>query len=276
MNNKALSTIELERYIAGEVSPNERIKIEELLLKSDALKNQLKKLKQSNIDILQKYPPEKMAALLKQRSQRGLSRNYNEPVKFKKRKFNSGLLVPAFGLFIAGLFLYQFLPRAYYQDATLETDETFEVYTPTDGNRIKGVETKLLAYTRNGSHVDQLTPQSTLHEGENLQLAYFTSSPGYGVIFSVDGRGEITLHFPSTKKAEQKLQSGKNIYLEFSYELDDAPEFEKFFFLQSEKEIDTEELLKLIKKVATRGENIKSKNFKVPGQYKQTTFMILK
>ena len=56
----------------------------------------------------------------------------------------------------------------------------------------------------------------------------------------MDGNGALTLHMGNGVKAVE-LAPGKMNSLPFAYKLDDAPYFEKFFFVTSPKEFAVEE-----------------------------------
>jgi hypothetical protein len=75
-------------------------------------------------------------------------------------------------------------------------------------------------------------------QGDVVQLAYNAMGATHGVIFSIDGRGTVTLHFPSERTGSTALKAKGANALDFSYELDDAPRFERFFFVTSDKPVD--------------------------------------
>ena len=56
----------------------------------------------------------------------------------------------------------------------------------------------------------------------------------------MDGNGALTLHMGNGEKAVE-LAPGKMNSLPFAYKLDDAPYFEKFFFVTSPMEFTVEE-----------------------------------
>jgi hypothetical protein len=85
----------------------------------------------------------------------------------------------------------------------------------------------------------------TLHEGDTVQLVYNTGNRGqaYGVIFSVDGHAALTLHYPYAVNGDTQLVPGKDTALAEAYTLDDAPAFEKFFFILGDSPLDTPTVL---------------------------------
>ncbi len=95
---------------------------------------------------------------------------------------------------------------------------------------LKG-DARLVIERVDGSRRTALAADDTVTEGTRLQLSYLAADQAQGVIVSIDGRGESTLHFPSTVDASPALAAGGKTSLDHSYELDDAPKFERFFFV---------------------------------------------
>lgn len=104
---------------------------------------------------------------------------------------------------------------------------------PSEGRRHKGSQ-RLIVF-RQGSD-DALRSGDDVAQGDVLQLAYSTagSTAGeqYGVIVSLDGAGAVTLHWPANTTDSTELGSGV-VRLDYAYELDDAPDFERFVFVAS-------------------------------------------
>ncbi|MDR1468426.1 MAG: hypothetical protein LBT00_03960 [Spirochaetaceae bacterium] len=106
------------------------------------------------------------------------------------------------------------------------------------------------------------TGHVTLHEGDTIQLAYTAALPdnaaasadtdaaAYGVIFSIDGRSTLTLHYPSTANGETRMTAGKRTALDEAYTLDDAPRFEAFFMVVSTAPLDVNAVLDKAKALA--------------------------
>jgi hypothetical protein len=66
----------------------------------------------------------------------------------------------------------------------------------------------------------------------------------YGVIFSIDGRSAVTMHYPYGQGQSSLLEAGKRTFLNEAYTLDDAPDFEIFFMVVSRRPLDTSLILK--------------------------------
>lgn len=69
--------------------------------------------------------------------------------------------------------------------------------------------------------------------GDLLQLAYDKAPEGlFGVLLSLDGAGRVTQHLPEEgARASAPLTSVREIPLPSAYELDDAPDFERFVLI---------------------------------------------
>ena len=77
-------------------------------------------------------------------------------------------------------------------------------------------------YLRAEGAATRLTEEVPVRENDLLQLAYNAAGQQFGAILSIDGRRVVTLHHPYEPA------------LDYSYRLDDAPGFERFFFLSSD------------------------------------------
>ncbi len=82
--------------------------------------------------------------------------------------------------------------------------------------------------------------------GDILQLSYVAKGFQYGMIFSVDGNKEVTLHYPAKVSAKPVLQVSGEQRLSFAYQLDDAPVYERFFFITSKEVFKVAEVLEVV------------------------------
>lgn len=120
-----------------------------------------------------------------------------------------------------------------------------EVVLEKNNARRKGVEQgtpQLFVYRQKGSDVELLSNKSQCVENDVLQLAFNANGSEYGLIFSVDGNGNLTTHFPADglKSALLDKEAGTT-YLDYSYELDDAPDFEVFVMVAADKAFNIDE-----------------------------------
>jgi hypothetical protein len=132
--------------------------------------------------------------------------------------------------------------------------------TPTGGDEleetgIKGGAPKaarLVVYRHRDAHNERLPGGAHAERGDRLQLAYVTRDDGYGLIVSLDGAGRVTLHLPEENASTAAaLQAAGEVQLPESYELDDAPVFERFFFVTARSPFAIAPVVQAVRALAT-------------------------
>lgn len=117
--------------------------------------------------------------------------------------------------------------------------------------RIKGIGTddnKIRLYKQSGNDALLLKDGDEACENDLIQITYTPGSYKFGLIFSVDGNGNVTRHFPEDSWTSAKLEhTGEEVPLSFSYSLDDAPRYECFVFVASKKAFDMSALDRISK-----------------------------
>jgi len=73
-----------------------------------------------------------------------------------------------------------------------------------------------------------LSPGAFAHEGDRIQVALRTEKDQYALLLSIDGTGRLTLHAPDSLKSPLKVSGSSPLLLPFAYQLDNAPDFERF------------------------------------------------
>lgn len=122
--------------------------------------------------------------------------------------------------------------------------------TQYEDTRVKGMP-RLLVFRQAGERAERLDADALVHPGEVLQLRYNPGGKAYGLIASVDGAGVVTLHFPASEDAPTKI-ARESTALPSAYALDDAPRFERFFFITANEPIDVAETLTALRTLAKR------------------------
>jgi len=122
-----------------------------------------------------------------------------------------------------------------------------------DTIRVKG-GVRLVAFRQVGDQAEHLAPDALVREGDLLQLRYNAGGHRYGVIASIDGAGAVTLHYPLSEDArpEATAVSAETTALPHAYRLDDAPRFERFFFITANEPIDVAQSLAALRALAHR------------------------
>src|SRR5262249_17390764 len=98
-------------------------------------------------------------------------------------------------------------------------------------DRIKGQKPALALYRRTAAGSEALANGSLAHQGDVVRVGYRAAGHAYGVIFSIDGRGTVTMHLPPSGDRAPPLEPKTRVLLDAAYELDDAPLWERFYFV---------------------------------------------
>jgi hypothetical protein len=210
-----------ERYLLGELPENEMAALKILDAESGQFHAQIEQLKNSNQELLAKYPakyPAKFAVI--------------EPIKNK-------WLIPLSAC--AALLLCTTLMLNVFND-----DFNDEVVMNEEGNRVKGLKTDIEVWRKTADSVEQLSNNSVAHAGDLLQIRYAVPKQCYGVLLSLDGNGVLTIHLSGSQGKAAQLQAGKVVSLENAYELDDAQNFETFYLLTAEKEFEVAPIAEIL------------------------------
>ena len=80
------------------------------------------------------------------------------------------------------------------------------------------------------------------------------------MIFSIDGGGVVTIHLPTDGResgSAAELETGGEVRLPFSYELDAAPRFERFFFVAADEPFSLAPVLSRARELARTGDAAK-------------------
>ncbi|MGE0546105.1 MAG: hypothetical protein AB7O24_00205 [Kofleriaceae bacterium] len=119
--------------------------------------------------------------------------------------------------------------------------------------RVKG-RPRLLAFRQTGDQPERLDQDALVHAGDVIQLRYNGGGQRFGVIASLDGAGVVTLHYPLDEQApaEATALAPEITALPNAYALDDAPRFERFFFITGDEPVDVQRSLDALRDLARR------------------------
>lgn len=220
------------------------------------LENALFKLRKSNEEIENKYSFEEI--LLKQKVKK-----YTKSKNFFSYKIISFAVAAVLAVCVS-------IPQIVRNNKVIIQEQE---QTRVKGKLVKSGYLKL--YKMNGTEITELKNGEQVSEGDLIQLAYVPGDNNYGFIFSVDGNGNITRHFPEHSwNAEELKKSASDVPLAFSYELDDAPDFEYFVFVTSSNEFNLQEISKFGKNNCTL--KYLQKGSFLPKNCKETIFILNK
>lgn len=197
----------------------------------------LSTLEASNREILDRYPADSVKAAIEAKLTSGKPRPFGRSAGHTLTILRNTGLAAAACLAIAVTIV-----------GTLRTTgvETTPSQAASLTNRVKGDATRLFVYRKTGDSVLKLESGTHVSEKDILQISYVSAGTRWGFIFSVDGNGTVTQHYPDTGTVSAMLESGAEIPLPFSYELDNAPSFERFFLVSSFSSFNAEDFLSAI------------------------------
>lgn len=228
---------QLAREVAGELGDTERQQLaDELAARGESAAMRLAELQASDDEILAEYPPAMMAARIEADLKARAERRVRDAAKNPARRWYTGLGV--LGAVAVGVLLIFVVQNP---NAPGPMSGVHDVDNSSGSVRIKGAEPALIVWRKVAEQAEQLAEGSAVRAGETLQLEYRAAGASYGVIYSLDGRGAVTLHFPSHPGDDTRLNKAVTA-LDHAYRLDDAPGFERFFFVTSQDPINVEEI----------------------------------
>jgi hypothetical protein len=269
MKDNGIPDLFIEKLLLDELPQSEK----ERLLTDPSVQRRLEELKAENRRILDEYPPEEMAKAIRNRSRWSQQTEAAQAAQSRRQskrpgRLRLGRLIPAasFALLVlvGGLLLITrgpgfFAPQG--QDA-----ET----------RLKGGVGHLNIYMKTEAGARLLEEGERVSEGTTLQVGYVSGANEYGAIISIDGRGTVTVHFPLSAVTGQTLEGEGEVLLRFAYTLDDAPDFERFFFVFSERPFSVETVLEAAEKLSEEPEAAKSQDLHLPRRLEQSSILLLK
>lgn len=262
-----ISDLLIEQLYLDEVDPE----LKKRLMADPEVVRRLENLERSNAEILEAYPPARMTERIEARVKVSDSVKLSAERSSENRDSGWGLrrivqwkgFYPTLAAAAVIALVIGMLPLL-----------TRGGVTPVDGSgvRIKGVGPVIHVYRETSNGAEQLHDGATARAHDLLQISYLASGAEYGLVFSIDGSGTVTLHFPEGSRTAARLKNGGEVALPHSYELDNAPSFERFYFVTSTKDFPVEEILRIARKAATSGRS----SLSLPGGFQVATFTVNK
>ncbi len=254
----------LERIALGELPPEELAAARARLAQEPGGLERLATLEAEDGATLTKLPPARVAAeVARRRRVVEASRSAQAPRRWLPAL---ALGVPvAAALAVLLVFSQRELPEEPrpQEVALLET------------TRSKGLEPRLLIHRQREGAPEPLADSARARQGDVLQLSYVSAGRRYGAVLSIDGRGAVTLHAPETSTGPLELKGG-TVSLASAYELDDAPAFERFFFVTSEEPFDVNAVLESARALARDSGAARREPLPLPGSLSQTSVILEK
>lgn len=292
MKKDTISDFMLERYKLGELNSEDQWAITEALKTNEDLHARLEQLDESDRDLRLRYPRLPLATnrFSGLKSLRFVRPHFARAGTVARRAglaavIAAGIILPV--LYIAslkndsGIFRQRMVQNKLdFSDGIAIAAAPHELQGLQAADRPKGrtLEGSELSLYLKGDKEIVISNQTILEEGNTVQLAYTVPAGAeyYGVIFSIDGRSAVTMHYPYRKGNSSLLVSGKHTFLNEAYILDDAPDYEIFVMVVSDKPLDVEAILRKTQGLAGEAKTIEEKSKAAFEDYEVETITILK
>lgn len=251
MNERRTPDVLVEQLALGELSPERKAEVLRALEAEPGGMERLTRIAASNAEILERHPPGRVARGILLRSEPG-----RRPAR------TAWLLVPAVAAAVVAVVL---VARPVHR-ATLDGPGP----AGPGVTRVKG-DPRIVIDRKVDGGTEELERGGPAQAGDLLQLGYVPAGARHGVIVSVDGLGAVTLHLPKAPAESTQLGSGVQ-RLPFSYELDQAPGFERFILVTSERPIDVAAVLEAVRALGADPE----RPLALPDGLRQHDFLVRK
>jgi hypothetical protein len=247
----------LERYRLGELPEDERGRIERLLELDPELRGRLDGLGSSDAEIARRLPAPLMDERIRGRARAaGTSRSEAQPAR-RGRVWLAPALAAAAVVLAVGVGVMR--PPA-----------------PDDGILLKGSAAELVVYRKTAAGSERLEPGAAAAPGDLIRVGYRAAGQGYGAIVSTDGYGNVTQHLPRSGGRAVALEAGGTVLLDFSYELDDAPRWERFYLVTSDEPFELKPVRRAAQAVAGVGSEAVPPPLELTGGLDQSVFTLAK
>jgi len=272
----------VEQYRLGELPPDQADRVERLSRLDEGLRRRIEALDRSDEEIARQYPPAWMAGAIRARLQQGSTGWTTNAVR--RRRFSLAMAAAAIVLVFAvsrelvapqGIFGVKpegpaaggggpaVAPRG---DAT----------GGAGADRIKGLRPALAMYRQTARGSETLADGTVARRGDLVRVGYASGRRAYGVILSIDGRGAVTIHLPPDGRRAAPLKSQATVLLDQAYELDDAPNWERFYFITGHTAFDVGPVVEAARRAAAAEPRTPPRALALPGGLDQTTFSLQK
>jgi hypothetical protein len=227
----------LERLAAGELPADQAAGLLRRL-KARGEEQRLNELADSSARILASLPPDRIVLEIERRARKADART--KPVA--SPRLRPAWALSAVGVCAAGLAFMLVVRNHGVQTQPAPGESRPEIIT------FKGdLKPALRIYRKTGSGSEILRAQASVHRGDIVQIRYVAAGRRFGVIASVDARGQVTFHLPESPGAAIALERDGERALPHAYELDDSPGFERFLFVTSNAPFATTEVSHALK-----------------------------
>jgi hypothetical protein len=267
----AVPDLLLERYILDELPHAEMLALERRLAEDVSLQRRLAALEDSNHQIRRAYPPAWIAGRIRARmAEAGLDLEAGSvPASHARGRFLRWAIPAGLATAVLAVFVLMLETTAPFREALFHGRPAAEG----EDTRIKGLEPALAIYRRSANGSEELADGDVAREGDLVRIGYRASGRPYGIILSIDGRGHVTVHLPVVGQTSVALQPGAVVLLDHAYELDEAPHWERFFFVTGTEPFEVAPIVDAARRVEAAA---KSPLLPLPPGLEQSVFSLSK
>ncbi len=232
MSTERVPELLIEQYLLGELSPEAAARVE----RSIGFEERVEMIRRDNDSFARRYPAGVYAARIRNQYDAGARTQKHARRRARVVRVLTLALPGAAAMLAIGILLFGGRGDGFVASGDPQAEIT----------RLKGAQPGISLYradpTVDGG-VQRLSDGERARPGDVVQLAYQAAGASYGMVFSIDGSGAVTLHYPPSPASSPALTPGGEQPLPYAYRLDDAPRFETFYFITSESPFDVSTLL---------------------------------
>jgi hypothetical protein len=215
----------VERIALGELPPDELAAARRQLESEPDGPARLAAIEESNREILAALPPAAMADRIQHRA-------VDEKASARRSNWRLGIALAAPALAAAAILIW-LVPAG-----------------PDDDVRLKGLKPHLVLHRAIDGQIARLPEQTAVRAGDLIQISYVAGGRRFGAVFSIDGRGTLTQHFAAPGPPPAQLTPEGEVALPSSFQLDDAPDFERFVFVACHTEYNQGRVIEEARRIA--------------------------
>jgi hypothetical protein len=261
-NLRHVTDLALEQYRLNELPRAEAERVQRVLDTEASVRGRLAVLAQSDEAIAREYPPAWLAARIRARAAaRGAVAVPRRPVVRWALPLGLGTAVLMLLFTLSG--------------AVISPNFSTTVST-TEDSRPKGARPALAVYRRTDRGSETMADGAVARAGDLLRLGYAPVTQAYGVILSVDGRGTVTRHLPANGARAALLGHDPLNLLDAAYELDDAPGWERFYFVTADAAFEVEPIVATARQLAARDLHHPPGLLPLGREFRQAIFLLQK
>jgi len=232
---------QLERYLLSELSPGDAVAVERALGSSPALRQRLEEMRRDDARVRRAYPAAWMARQIEARSDPARARGEERGREAPAASAWWWRLAPVAAAAAVALAV---VPALRPGGVTREVPEALTSTGPGAARqalasadpevRLKG-SPYLVLHRKTVAGSERLENGAAAYAGDLVLVQYHGAGRRYGAIVSVDGRGAVTVHLPSEGATAATLDDSGLATMGYAYELDDAPRWERFYFVTGDR-----------------------------------------